>query len=590
MVKILINDWPLSMGATAFLKMDTENQIICESNMIDVPITWLETLPERFFAYLVKNYSVGARRAQQLTRSFQQVAVSIENGAVVKKDLFKFHSEMINKTLKDGLDRVAKYFPSYQDEVTELLLDSKAALKELNIQTVEQVIQRAIDILNEEEIDQKLTLNVVKATVLQSSGGQVSFLNVVKSSLTYKEQIALFRKDFINPLILELKLQECIEKDDAEMAWKLIQESEDKVAGDWKKKNKKAKVVDFAYFETLPSCSSIAGQWGTLAYEEMMFMPLASTSLNDFYNGQLKSAPIISTLARLLLFVAPLGCVSYRKKIGREEQFVFSFLHVEGDCAETKERNELFARTLQRDNLFSNALVHSHEKLEHVEKERQTVTLLIEWMTDRLAKKTLLEYRVVNEKFVKTLLVNSKQFDLNKIFPFAFREQLVHEALRNRDSKVLIFEEMRRLITENSKNYYSIKMALNLRELILKEGEIMEEKTLTDRMYGRGQRINRTLFTPQKQQEGADYKAPNEKKLATMSYRLLNAAKGGNRQAFFETVLRLHVLANRPISKEFTSLLDRKEVSDHEFATMSLAFIAGLMSQFETKETEEVKA
>lgn len=579
------------MGATALLRMDSENQISCRGNLLEIPLEWFETLPERFFDYLVHTYSMGTRREQQLKRSLQQVHTSVENGEIKKRDLFKFHSDMIQKTVKDGLERVAKYFPDYQDETTELLLTSKTALKELDVVKLEATLLRTIAILREPEIDQKLTLNVVKATVLDSSGGQVSFLNVTKNKLSFKEQMALFRKDFINPIVFELKLQALMKQQEVDAAWKLIQESETELAVQWKKKNKKATTVDFPYFEALPSCSGIDGQWGTMAYEEMMFMPLGSNSANDFYNGQRQNAPLISKLARLLLFIAPLGCASYRKKIGREEQFVYGFLHVEGDCLETKRRNELFAESLRRDNLFSNALIGSHDKLTNIEKERTTVTLLIEWATYSIAKKTLLEYRVVNEKFIKTLLANPVQFDLNKVFPFSFREQIVQQSLRNSDTKTLIFEEARRLITENSNKFYSIKMALNLRELILKEGQIVEQKTLTDRMYGRGQRINRVLFSTKKQQEGTDYKAPNEKKLASLSYRLLNAAKGGNRQVFFETVLRLHVLANEPISKEFTSLLDRKVVTDHEFATMSLAFIAGLMSQFESKEeSEEVKA
>lgn len=577
------------MGATALLRMDKENQIKCDGNVLDVPIEWFESLPERFFDYLVRTYSMGIRRKEQLERAFQKLKISTKNGEVTNKDSFKFHGDIINKTLKEGLDRVAKYFPDFKDEVTALLLDGKTALKQIDLATLERVIRRTIEILNEPEIDQKLTINVVKGTILSSSGGQVSFLNVAKNSLSFKEQIATFRKDFIDPLILELKLQECIEKHDTDTAWKLIQESDIGVAEQWKKKNKKANSVDFSYFENLPQCSGIDGQWGTLAYQEMMFMPLASTSYNDFYNGQMTNAPLISTLARLLLFISPLGCTSYRKTIGREEQFVFSFLHVEGDCEETRKRNDSFMKALRRDNLFSSALVSSHERLVKSEKERNLATLLIEWVTYSISKKTLLEYRVVNEKFIKTLLSGSIHFDINKIFPHTFREQLIHEALRNNDTKTLIFEEMRRLITENSKNYYSIKMALNLRELILKEGQTVEQKTLTDRMYGRGQALQKELLKKHNMQESEEYVSPNEKKIATIAYRLLNAAKGGNREVFFETVLRLHLLANLPINKEFTSLLDRKVVSDHEFATMSLAFIAGLMSQYESKEMKEVE-
>jgi CRISPR-associated protein Cst1 len=44
MVKILINDWPFSMGATALLRIDDENLFTCKGNLLDVPIEWIETL------------------------------------------------------------------------------------------------------------------------------------------------------------------------------------------------------------------------------------------------------------------------------------------------------------------------------------------------------------------------------------------------------------------------------------------------------------------------------------------------------------------------------------------------------------------
>ncbi|OCS89258.1 hypothetical protein [Caryophanon latum] len=589
MVKVLINDWPFSMGATALLRMDTEKQITYKANLLDIPTEWIESLPERLFDYLINTYSMGNKREEQLKRALQKLSFNMEEAEAKKKEGYKFHSDIIKSTVKDGLERVAKYFPDYQDEVTELLLNINTAIKEMTLEKLNLYISKAIELLKQREIDQKLTLNVVKATLLANSGGQVSFLNVTKNTLSYKEQIALFRKDFIEPVVFELKMQECIQNQDEEQAWKLVQESECDLAVEWKKKNKKATKMDFSYFYTLPNCSGIEGQWGTLAYEEMMFMPLASNSANDFYDGQRKNAPVISKLARVLLFLSPLGCVSYKKMIGREEQFVYGFLHIEGDCMETKRRNDAFMQSLSKDKLFGNALISSHEKIAQVENERKSITVLIEWITYSQAKKTLLEYRVVNDAFITALVEHPKQFNLNKVFPVSFREQLVHQSLRNGDTKALIFEELRNKITENSGYYNGIKMALNLRELISNGGNIVDQKTLTDRMYGRGQSINK-YFT-QKKSEGDDYRAPNEKKLATISYRLLNAAKGGNRQVFFDTVLRLHLSASKPISKEFTSLLDHKAVTDHEFATMSLAFIAGLMSQYEVKEkTEEVKS
>src|SRR5690606_27994453 len=142
MVKILINDWPFSMGATALLRIDEGNQIKCDGNVLDVPIEWFESLPERLFDYLVGTYSMVVRRKEQLERSFDKLKFTVENGEVKNKDSFKFHRDIINKTLKEGLDRVAKYFPDFKDEVTALLLEGKTALKQIDLATLERVIRR----------------------------------------------------------------------------------------------------------------------------------------------------------------------------------------------------------------------------------------------------------------------------------------------------------------------------------------------------------------------------------------------------------------------------------------------------------------
>ena len=105
-------------------------------------------------------------------------------------------------------------------------------------------------------------------------------------------------------------------------------------------------------------------------------------------------------------------------------------------------------------------------------------------------------------------------------------------------------------------------------------------------MHELGENIAEKLIGNSKKgnQEG-HYQAPDEKKLTAVAYRLLNAAKAGNRQLFFDTAVRLHIQAGMNISSTLTKSID-PSTSDKEFATIALAFIAGLIPSENDKKQE----
>lgn len=563
------------MGATALLRIDTEKQIKVDNNVLDIPVEWMERFPEKLFNYMVEFYSVAKKKEETLQRYTKSLTFNVERKTKQQENTFKNYSAWTQKSLKDSLEKVIKYFEEDASIAQTLLSDMKTAFKESNMEEILRIINETIQLLKQTKINQKLTLNSVKAKMLTASGGQVSFLNVTKNSLTFKEQIEVFTKDFIEPILWEWKLKQIIIEKNEEVATAILQESEYSIAKNYRKAHKKSKTIDWEWFNHIEECSAIAEQWATLPYEEMMFMPLGSTSLNDRWDGQVNNIQQISAFARLLLFIAPLGCATYKRKFGRDEDFVFSFLHVEGDCQETLNKNYLFMQSLSHQELFSDALVHSYDKKKWLENEREKITLLVEWTTYSKEKKTLLEYRILNEKFIKNILKNPK-INFSKIYPYEFREELMQQGLRGQDSKTLIIEEIYRLIKEPIRNLYSVRKALIMRELLIREDILMEDTTLTDRMYATGAAIRNKLLGKGNSGSDENYVAPQEKKLTAIVYRLLNASKGGNRHLFFDTAVRLHLETGRFIGKEFTTMLDKKTVSDSEFATMSLAFIAGL--------------
>lgn len=595
-MKILINDWLFSMGAVALLRLDKNKVIEVQGNMLNIPTSFWETFSQDFFEYLIEHYSVADKQQEKVTRYMKSLVANIQEKPTSKqKEASKRYSSWIQNSFKETQKKVERYFDDEAQQAKELLDELAQALKENNAVDIQKVVEGLCAVYGSEEVDKKLTLNYVKAMILGKSGGQVSFLNVVKNALTFEEQIAVFEQDFIVPLVVEWQLREAIENQQEETVQQILQSSEEKVVKAYRKVHKKRKDIDWAWFEQYPECSAIDGEWAAVPFEEKLFMPLGSTALNDRWDLNDKHIQHVGYMARLLLFLAPLGCSSYKRKFGREETFVFSFLHVEGDCLETFHKNNDFLEILTNKKLFSDALIGNYQHLAHQETQRHKVTVLIDWITfGSETKKTLLEYRMINENFIKKIL-NNPRINVAKIHPYAFREELVQQGLRGQDSKALIVEEMHQQLTASFelRSMYSVKQALKMREYLMKGDEEMtnEQKTLTDRMYTTGAAIKKKLLSNDKTAEAENHGAPQEKKIVGIIYRLLNAAKGGNRQQFFDTAIRLHVQTGRFISKEFTSMLDKKEVSDKEFATMALSFIAGLTPSVEkNKESKEDEA
>ncbi|WP_332646994.1 hypothetical protein [Lysinibacillus sp. 54212] len=583
MTRVIVNDWMMSMGTIALMKIghQQKNPLHSSANVLEVPVEWIEALPERLFSYFMDNYSIAKKEIDALEKLVQGAMKAKED-----KEKYKNYSKWINDRVKSYADRVKKYFTNYVEDLTVITIHIKSALEEKDEVLLKQEIKHYCDILSIEEVNQKLTLNWVKPTLLSPSGGQVSFLNVAKNGETYKQQIATFKRDFIDTAVWELTLQQFVEEqNETSINEHMKSENAPKYAKAWVKAQKSSKLSWVDYLSTVPSCSLIEGQWGTIPFEEMYFVPLGLAMMpNTAWNGDTSAVQHISSLARLMLFLSPLGCSRYRRPINGQEQMVFGFLHDETNCEYTFTLNNQLLKALQRDALFTDALKDTFSKMKELENRRKNATMLIEWETYYTAKKTILEYKPLNQQFVSFLLNSeSNKLNVTTIKPFSFRESVVRAALDNQDSKYLIFKEFNRILNENASSTYSIYSALRMRESILMEGG---QAVITEQMYKLGYSLNQKLIGSRKENEDGSYQSPNEKKLATIVYRLLNAAKGGNRQLFFDTAVRLHVLANMNVSKNFTKLLD-SETTDKEFATIALAFIAGLTPSKDSKTNEK---
>ena len=234
-----MNDWMTSMGAIALMRLDTESgSIQADANSLEVSIDWLKGFPETLFQYFLDQYSVAARETQVL----KSLAKSLEKN-VSNSEKFKANAKWLNDRVKGDVDRVKEYFPSMSEEIQEIVVTLKEDIEAKEFKAIHQHVFELQQIFQRSEIDRKLTLNWVKATLLAPAAGQASFLNVAKNGLAYTEQQELFRKDYIMPLVWELQLREkWLEGNESEIESLFNVDEKPDYATKWAKERKKIRI------------------------------------------------------------------------------------------------------------------------------------------------------------------------------------------------------------------------------------------------------------------------------------------------------------------------------------------------------------
>lgn len=575
--KISVYDWPASMGVTALLRVIPEQKVELTDNTLKYSTEIWEGFSTVLFDYFIQHYSRARKTEDYLLRYLKL----IKKHSLAKKNkeklIYKNAAEWLISTVKESLHKVRKNFIEEEPKVKRLTKAITKHLEHSDMQALEKTVHQIISLLHQKEINEKITLNYVKAIILKPAVGQVSFLNSSKNYLKLKDQEKLFHIDFIKPIIEENLVKEWLIEERFEELGEWLNKSNHSLAKKWRHYNARNKISVADFFNSLPKCAVLHTEWGTIPYEEKQFMPLASTSLNDRWDGNELNMLHISSTAKLLLFLAPLACTLYKKKNSIHENTVFSFLYMEGHCLETLLRNNRFRDSMEEKNQLVVALRNAYDSAVYLEKGQKRTTLLVEWYTENKTKKTLLEERLLKPVFLTYVM----EYDIiSKIFPFEFRESFLQQCLRGRDSKLVIMEEVYRQLEERTikRNTESLKNTLLLREILL-EKEYVGNESLTEAIYTYGYMLRKSILAYENNPTIESlYLISKEKKIDVFLYRLLMMAKNGNRQLFYDLVRNLSTFSNMKLKKEFVDLLDYRAVSDAQFATISLAFIVGLTS------------
>ncbi|MGJ7035059.1 type I-B CRISPR-associated protein Cas8b1/Cst1 [Anoxybacillus eryuanensis] len=589
-IELHMGEWMINMGLVGLYRVfeyGRKNGIIGDEYKDSVTIKpWgieldtdvLPQLPKAYFLYLLEEYSVARRECERLDDYIEKLK-NIEQ--------FKNHLSMIKKIISDTGKKVLKYFPN--PKLEDIIEKMKEIKKYEHMSQLLEHIHEFKNVVNEEKINEKLTFNYFKAAILQSFFGQVSFLNVTKNSLDLNGHVEEFYRSYVFPVINDLQLEYVLENSHSveKIISFLERQSEyqpfKQLKREWKKK--KLEEVQEYIKKKINRCLLFNERFAFYNFEEMVFSPIGVAKDNAFnfsWHFDSQQPKPLSSLAKLVLLFAPIGSTIYFKNEGINEQterrLYAGFVQTDATFAEVLQKNNHFKQLKKKREPFNKII---SQLVQSVKKESEyTVDHLffLEFFSDYSSKKTHLHYY----HLPMYLAHYFKQYAdrLDRIKPYDYSEQFVQYVLRGADPIHVIHSYLRDCI-KNERSTMGPYIAVRERSRILQFKKGVRDMATTDKrvwaLFMQGREIREAIMRS----------SGSEKKVTSIAYRLLNAAKAGNRESFMDTLLRIYMSADRPISSIFLNALHERDL---DFATVANAFIAGLLANQYKEEQEEVQA
>jgi CRISPR-associated protein Cst1 len=506
----------------------------------------------------------------------------------------------INKLVGDQIKKVEKYFSDSSEYRT--LVEFQESIKQIdniqNVSLLNQYINSYYSIMVLPFINEKLTLNYAKAIILGPYFGQVSILQPVFNSKTTQEHIDRIHEDFILPALKEFECYQLYQTttDYKEILVYLENNLEYAPFKEWFKNIKKMKSIDdiHTFFrESVLPCTIVEGMFSTQSYEEMIFSPLGlskSKAVNFSWDFENDTPMPISSIARLFFFMAPLGFAFYSRKIGNQEsnetlQFSGLVLSQRGLLDNIIDNNNY--KSLRANSVsFSEAVVGLLNETIDKANRKSAAYVFIELYSNYQAKKTLLDYYHMPDYLTNYLKKYGKTISL--LQHTDLKDSFLRDVMKGLDPKQVIFKYLREAVKYQSHAegaYFAIRERKRIIEARKDEERMKKYDWLIKEARDEGIKLAKSLSDSRSPQSGKEenYQAPGRKKIESIAYRLINAAKAGNKSAFMDTIFRIYLS-----SKSGAPIPDFFVVEKGlDFETIASAFIAGLLGQEEKKVNKE---
>lgn len=608
-VKVYLNDWFINAGIIGFLRiLENSNDNFSEKkeNYIEFETEDLKKFDKYYFKYFLDKYNVAERVKERTKTAFEYLEANLEIKSEDEeekqiKEKIKSNKKYIKDTIKKQLDKINKIDEQIYNEMKE------AYEKIDKEETKEGIIKIKNNLLNniqKEEINKKLTLNLFKSILSSTYYGQVSFLNVVKTALSYEEQQEVMYIDYISNIvengfihdILEgkyniEKIKEQIEAKAKEgRLTKEVEKVYAKIKKDYIEKNKTIEEIqNYIKEKVLKKCCMCENELGMISnYSEGNFVPLAISSDNarNFFWNQNVKFPICD-VCKLILFCIPAGINNIIKTVKEngeyKEKQLLNFINYDTNIKQLLITNNSFKNNSKYESRTENP--YTQLILDIVEQDKK----ISEWQLQNIfvvefeaeyGAYSRIEYFNIR-KYVAQFFSKYSSSTLNKIIDYRYKLQVVDYILKNKDIKYIINDRLRDDIVKQRTNSYNSFLAIQTRmilNILKKEKRGVEEIDKNNKklyaLYNLGIEIHEEL-----KHKG------EENKLSGYTYKMLNSIKTGNKAEFMDIVIRLHMSMGKDVSSIF---LETMQETNLDFESIGQSFLSGLISnKYEKKEEEK---
>lgn len=609
--KIYLNDWFYNCGIVGFLKILEHNEkqfATKRNNYIEIDTEDLKDFNKYYFKYFYDKYNVAENVKNRTNNAFEYLENNIETPLEneeekQRKDKIKTNKKYIKDTIKKQLDKIKKIDEQIYNEIKE---QYDKIEKENTKQGIIEIEEKILEKIGKENINKRLTLNLFKSILSNTYYGQNSFLNVVKTGLTYEEQEKLMYKDYVSNIVETGFIQDIIEgkynieeikqyieniKTDGNIT-KEIEKIYSKIEKDYIEKNKEVEEIQrYLKEKVIQRCSMCENEIGlTTNYSEGNFVPLAISSDNarNFFWEQNVKMPICD-ICKLILFCIPAGITTIIKTVKEngdyKEKQLLSFVNLDTSVEKLYKTNMNFGNKSRYENRDGNP--YTELILDIVEQDKQVSTwqleniFVVEFEAEYGAYSRIEYFNI--KRYVSRFFIEYSEKTLSKIRDYRYRLQIVDYILKNKDIKYIINDRLRDELNKENTNGYNSFLATRVRmilNLLKKEDIEMEEIKKSDAklkvLYNLGIQMHEDLK-----------RTGEENKIDGYTYKMLNSIKAGNKKQFMDIVIRIHMSMEKDVSPIF---IETMQTEGLDFESIAHSFLAGLISNKYEKKDEDSDA
>ncbi|MCC0665510.1 type I-B CRISPR-associated protein Cas8b1/Cst1 [Clostridioides sp. ZZV15-6597] len=601
-LRVYRGDWFFNMGIVGFLniikKADKKAEIFIMEDYIEFDSSFLENFHEDYFNYFMDEYDVSKRIRKSIDYSI--------NFIKSKPDKIKDGIKKIKDSIKQQNDKVKKFDEEKFNLIKEKL-DSISKIKSYDeFDILETLIDEIIDIFKIKSINDRLTANLYKYVVQDNYFGQVSFFNVAKAKLDLDGLKQVMFNDYLRQIIYLGELEDLLEENDYDKLKNYLNDRLNSMAKDvsekkvskssintiekimkeinknFIKKNKSIKDIK-EYMDSLEVCEMCGSYKGILdEYSESNFAPLGvstNNARNMFWNQEYTSS--ICDICKLILFCTPAGATYTRKNyLTNEENEFYLFVNMDTSINELFERNNELklqkseSSSSQEETPF-NKLIKSIVEENRLKSEWQFRNIIfVEFKASIDSKKCKINYFNIPTYLAKIFTNKDVNKKIQSIYDYKLKSNVLDLLLKNRDLKHLINNTLRNKVKNDmegrNKSNISGTDCFRLVQLRLivnnyKRGVYKMDYKKLRKVYESGCEIH-------------DYYVNKnaKNKIEGITYKLLNLIKVGNKNDFFQTILRIFSPSEKTPPEEFLQMLSEEEL---DFEAIGYAFTMGLMSE-----------